>query len=425
MSHILLKSLEFHKIKHFCVVLILFSISLFHLTSCNEDPTSLGFPLDTLSVYSISSDDDDIITNSENEVVRLQTLYLKPYTFLGKYKDISAVTFIRYKTFPDTLTYVNESKIVSAKLRLRPLRYALGDTVTGNLGFDIYQLKNFFVKETTWEEIYPNSEVADAKSDYYDSKKVGSYSGKIIFKDTLDEFKVDIDKKMISDWLRFAEKGDSSYYSFSLALVPNDNSTFVGKLLTNGLIAGKNFDQSIELVYEHKSNKLDTILLSTAYYSSFVNAKKVTDNNKIVIQGGVASRSRLEFDLSKIPPRSSIVKAQLELSIIDEESYCGNWSRDTTLTAGNDSIQTVTYNVPYAAVREKNSIKYVFPSISSAVQMWNLADGKGKLTIYANRNGNDYEEPNNLDRYVFYGTKTSDKTKRPRLTVFYTKRPNL
>ena len=417
------------KLKNIYSILSFFIITFISgliLNSCNENPTSLGFPLDTLEVMTISSEDEEIITNSENQYLRLQTLYVRPFFYVGKYNDMTAISFIRYRFIPDTLTYVDESKIVSVKLNLKPTRYGLGDTLAGNLAFDIYELQKPFTNQTTWEEIYPNGNGGNENSDFFKAGKVGSYSGKITLKDTLEPFKADLDKKLIVDWLRFAESKDTTQYSYSFALIPNSNSTFVSKLFAPGNnTTSTAFDPTIEVIYKNKTDELDTLIIKTAVYSSYINANKPADENKIVVQGGVALRSLLHFDISKIPAKSSIVKAQLELHIIDEESYAGNVGKDTTLTASTDSIGTVAYNVPYAAIRESGSTRYVFPSISSAVQKWNLADGKGSLTIYANRNGNNFEEPAFLDRYTFHGTKSSDKSKRPKLTIFYTKRPNI
>lgn len=400
--------------------LALISFSLF---SCNEDPTSLGFPIDTLQIYSISSLDEEIIVNSENQIVRLEAMYGKTFSYLGKYKDMTAISFIRYKTFPDSLSYVDESKIVSAKLRMKPTRYAFGDTTSGILSFDIYELQKPFTNATKWEDIYPNGNGGDENSDFFKKDKIGSFNGKITLKDTIDEFRVDISKKLIIDWLRFSEKKEESPFSYSYALIPNSSSTFISKILNVNTTL--KFDTEIELIYNHKDNRLDTIKLPTSTYSTYFNSNKIEDENKIVIQGGVAYRSKINFDLSKLPEKSSIVKAQLELHVIDEECIYGNWSKDTTLVASMDSIISQSYSTPYAAVRESNSTKYVFPSISSAIQTWNIKDGKGSLTIYANRNGNAFEEYNNLDRYVFHGTKSKDITKRPKLVVFYTKRPNI
>lgn len=409
----------------FIVIITIFSFGIF-LSSCNENPTSLGFPLDTLEVMTISSEDEAIITDSENQYARLQTMYNRPFFYVGKYNDMTAVSFLRYRFVPDTLTYVDESKIVSVKLNLKPTRYAIGDTVAGNFAFDVYELQKPFTNQTNWEEIYPTGNGGNEVSDFFKAGKVGSYSGKITLKDTLDAFKADLDKKLIVDWLRFAESTDTTQYSYSFALIPNSGSTFISKLFAPGNSTSTvAFDPTIEVIYKNKTDELDTLIIKTAVYSSFVNANKPTDANKIVVQGGVAMRSLLHFDISKIPAKSSIVKAQLELHIIDEESYAGNRGKDTTLTASMDSIGVVAYNVPFAAIRESGSTKFVFPSISSAVQKWNLADGKGSLTIYANRNGNDFEEPAFLDRYTFHGTKSADVNKRPKLTIFYTKRPNL
>lgn len=406
--------------------LCLFLFLLILLNSCNDNPTTLGFPLDTLEIESISTSEAELITNSENSIARLKILHQQSYFHIGKYNDLTAIAFLRYRFVPDSLTYVNESNIVSAKLFLRAERYGLGDTLNGNLGFDLYELKEGMDTSTTWESVYPDGVGGGTtNSKYFIPNKIGSFDGKITKKDTNDKIGIDIDKNFIVKWLRFSESRDTNVYSYSFGIIPNENSKLISSFGTrNDTYKNDAGFPIIEVVYTNKNNKLDTLKLARAVVHTITNVAKPSDDNKIIVQGGVAIRSQLSFDLSEIPQKSSIVKAQLELHLIPEETYHGNNVFDSTLVAGENWIGAKIYNTPFAALKETGTNKYVFPSISSAVQKWNQTDGKGSLVFYTNRNANDFEESRNFDRYVFHGTKSVDITKRPKLTIFFTRRPN-
>jgi len=406
--------------------LCLFLFLLIVLNSCNENPTTLGFPLDTLEIESISTEEVELITNSENSIVRLKILHNQSIFHIGKFNDITAIAFLRYRFVPDSLTYVNESNIISAKLFLRAERYGIGDTINGNIGFDLYELKEGMDTSTTWENVYPGGVGGGTvNSSFFIPNKIGSFDGKITKKDTNDKIGIDIDKNFIVKWLRFSESRDTNVYSYSFGIIPNDNSKYISSFGTrNDTYKNDAFYPTIEVIYKNKKDVIDTLKIRRSVVHTITNVDKPSDENKIIVQGGVAIRSQLFFDLSAIPQKSSIVKAQLEMYLIPEETYHGNNIIDSTLVAGLDWIGAKFYNPPYAALKETGTNKYVFPSISSAVQKWNQTDGKGILVFYTNRNANDFEEQRNFDRYVFHGTKSADITKRPKLTVFYTRRQN-
>ena len=68
-----------------------------------------------------------------------------------------------------------------------------------------------------------------------------------------------------------------------------------------------------------------------------------------------------------------------------------------------------------------DSDKFIFTSITSAIETWNRGEGKGFLVFHSEGNQNELRE---LDKLVFYGINNApDSSKMPTLTIIYSTRP--
>lgn len=395
--------------------------SLF-LSSCNDQPTSMGFPIDTLTIYSIS--DTSLITGTSSDYSRISHFQADEFQ-IGKHDDYQAVSFLRYGLGKDTIYgYFTEQNILSAKLVLQPKRSTFGDSL-GNLNFAIYPLKKAFLDSTRWTHIFDNA----GNTDWFDNQEVGSFDGKLTLKDTMDQISVDISKTMLVDWFKLASMKDTTNsYSYSFAIKAKGATNGIYSFKSTSTNTSLSYNPVIHVIFKDSTGKTDSVDLKMAYNSTFMNGKFDKDEKYLTIQSGIAVRSQIFFDVTKIPAYASIVKSQLELYIDDSKTVVGNLKADSLISAiETKSIASTGLSVfPFTAKREStSSSKYIFPSITSAIETWNRSGGVGSITLAAMRNASEDNEYRYLDKYVFHSSKALDTSKRPKLVIFYSKRPKV
>jgi hypothetical protein len=179
---------------------------------------------------------------------------------------------------------------------------------------------------------------------------------------------------------------------------------------------------TITVIYKDKKGVLDTFLMTSATDASIFKTP-LPDNSNITIQGAASYRSDLWFNVSTLPPLAAIHSAQLEVYLDSTQTLVGNYGIDSLLTAelALDSTRSATAR-QYYAHRESGTNKYLFKSVTSAVEEWNRRDGKGSLIFRYGSMSNEYRK---MDRMSFYGVNNSDKTKVPKLRIIYSTRPEL
>ncbi len=403
---------------------ILFGIGILLLPSCNDLPTSLGFPLDTINLAGISSNQYNLITDSKAYYNRLQNTRNNAYIVVGKGNGMEALSILRFGTLAyDTLNYINEEDILSAKFSMLPNRNVFGDSLASiNQEINIYELAKIYTDSTTWDSI---ANPSDGKSYYSQSELISSYSGKIELKDTMNSIVFDIKKSLISKWIKSAKdtSSTSTYAPYKNGLVITAGTG--SKIVSRFVIPSTDIPQIIVIFNNTKSNKVDTINLKLQTNSFFANSFLPTDKS-IVIQGMTSIRSQIFFDVSKIPTLSPIISSQLELTLDSSKCLISNYGLDSILAAGEYINLGVSKPVvPYTAYRKRNTNKYIFPSVSSAIERWSRADGKGSIIIIPQKNASSSNELYFCDRLVFYGVDAVDPNNRPKLSVIYSKRPKL
>lgn len=408
--------------------ILILPVIAFLLSSCNEEPTGLGFQLDTMNVDYLNSETDAIILGGDSKTTYLSTLFNNSFHFIGRHEDAEAISFYRFAR-PDS--GLGGVQVISAKLRMYPTRYAYGgaDTAAGDQSFDLYKINEPFRTRFTWDSVFnaPNS------ANFFDkSKKLGFFSGNIPLGDTMDPIDIDFDAQMVKEWFEFRDneyKYDSTskekLSSYQFALLPSSSSTFITRFMNAN--AANTVPPQITVIHTNPANSadLDTTILDCAIMSSYMNAE-TPPADKIVLQGGVSSRGRLTFDVRAIPKYASIVRAQLEITFDRENSQWGNALADSVVTAtylyGLYDTPSISSWINYQTEVDSTG-KAVFPSIASAVEYWNRRDGIGDLILFRHKDGNEINESRYLDKLSFYGFNHPDPAKRPKLTIFYTKRP--
>lgn len=410
----------------------IFGIGLL-LSSCNETPSEIGFPFlrDTVSVEAVSSEKHPFIV--DQKVQKQHSRFINMGGFLiGKAGEYKSMAFIRFETLKDTFKFITPEKIISSTVTIKALKYAFGDT-TAPLAFDIYKVNKIWSPKTTWDS------VTSAGADYIDySKKVGHYSAKVAQSDTGEVITMDLDKALASEWLFF---GDDTlkYINKGIAFVPNENSKVIRKFAGPSLNdkSSSTFFSEVKIVFLNSQNKLDSVEMKTAMEYALSDAPSHLDNPEnatdIVLQGAVQYKTDLFFDLSSIPDNVAIHSATLEMTLNVGKSKLSNYGadslRDLQITAtyrkvsGVDTLTEAEKKISSAyGNKGADFVTYKFDLFTYIVEQWMLRDGKKGL-VTLSKAPVQYEY-NTIDKYVFYGLKDPDPTKRPKLKIVYSVRPS-
>lgn len=386
-----------------------FLISFFLLYACNEKPTDIAYDLisDTISIKIISHSDTNLIYGLERDI-KSQSGFNTGNFFVGNAKGTETFSVIRFGYLPDSISYINESNIESVTLYLFPSRYALGDTLNPSFGFKIKKVENYWSADANYDSLMAAGMI---------SYEIGSYEGKIDLLDTMNSIEISLNKKIIVDWLQRRTDTNAYVVNWGFALLPYSNTNVIHSF--NGQGVGSVLLPGLKIIFKDKNNELDTVNLDAAITNTFIKYPKF-DDDKIVFQGGLDVRTNLKFDLSMIPPFAGISKMDMQLTIDKDNSIIGNLKQieDFRIDFLPDTSKKLFGNYYYyMEASDTNLTKYYCPSVTSAAELWNRNDGKGKLQV----RGSDMESLyRRLDRYVFYGITDPDTNKRPKVRVIYT-----
>lgn len=404
------------------VILVLLSV---YFIGCNEQPTELGYQIDSVSFQAISSQELDLVLGSAS-----QRYYLTPFNQgvfqVGTNQEYSAYPILRY----DNIAFLDSAEsIISAKLKLIKSGYALGDT-TALQSFEIFEVKVPVLPTSTYETVIEENGLENI----YEGQVMGQLESPYNMID--DTTYIDLDLQLIQNWINFSvleatNAIDSNdfrrQHSYSIGLRPTENSQVINGFLSERIgSTTESPNPLIEIIYKWPdSTDNDTLLLKANVASYYANAPEPSDNS-LTVQSAINIRSKLDFDVSSLPEYASVVKAVLKVYVNDEESYYGSFGRDSFLLAQKDvsfedgffeSIDNI-----YLGLRSEGNDYYRFTSITSAVEDWVRGDGKGSLMFYYAPNTNPSDTYFRLDKYALYGTETEEAL-RPELTIFYAKRP--
>lgn len=391
-----------------------------YLISCNDKPADLAVNLlpDTVTTKGISTFDTLLIPSIRVYKAKYPIFNLGSI-FIGKANGISSVSLSNFAYLPDTLGYVTEDKIESAKLEIYPKRYAMGDTVNSNLSFDIYRVIRAWSPDTT---NYDSLIVSPAN---YFGEKIGTYQGSIALKDTMEVITFDLPKSMIAEWLKTTNVYDTTKKDSVPKRIPNWGIAYVPKEGTNvmnsfaGSKIGASVLSKITVKYKDKSDTTRALNLEAGIDVSFLDAEKPSGED-IVIWNGLNYWTEIQFDLSMIPRFSGIHKAQLDLFLNKDKSFKGNNNLDSIIEANFFWDPDGESTFQYLALSDSTG-KFRFTSLTSTFQLWNKYDGKGSIVFMPH---NTFNQANELDKLVFYGINAIDTTKRPQLRVIYSLNPS-
>lgn len=399
----MLKALSQYSI---CCILLLF------LWGCNDrfSPVGSEFLTDTVGVFTISTDSAQLISKATSYHRRLNntTIFNNGVIYIGKAGDVEAFSMIRMVNIPDTLGAIAASDIISAKLKLQPVRYVFGDSVANNLSFNVVKVLKLWRPTVTLDSITP---------DFFDSKTLASFTGQVPLKDSMDAISMDFDKDILIEWFKLRQQTKNDSLIYGIALRPTGANSVVRAFSTGIIGQTERKTSTIEVIYKRSDATLDTLVLRSGYDGAYFNAPLPT-NEDIVIQGGLPFVTELLCDFSSLPANVAIQKAELILTYDASRSIFGNSGRDSVIFATYvDSTRSNRLGSTFG-IATSGTDKFSYPVVSGFVEAGYRSTSKhGTILLQV------YDRIFRSDRYVFYGPNHPDKSKRPKLTIIYSTRP--
>lgn len=384
------------------------------LSSCNELPTELTFPLlyDTISIQAVSSDTINFFLGSKS-IYSPSKIFNTGAIFVGATNGFRAASLVRFteSNLPDTLTWLTEDRIYNINLELIPNRYVLGDSISPNFSFKVYLIKEHWTNKVTWDSLFndwtPNSRM--------ELTPIGSFSGNFALKDTMDTVFIPLQTSFILDWL---QKNKDSIPIWGILLAPDPSCNIIYQFKSQYITDFVVPRPRLTVRYRYKDESTRIWHIYSAIDASVVDVPKLQDTNALVIQSGYSYWTSLTFDVSKIPLFAGIHYAELELTIDPSGTIYGNSGIDSVFMGGffeHRSLDTVPL-VSFAGYRNGN--KVIFPKVSTPIEIWAKGEQGGKLYFYPYY----WNDVRSLNRTSFYGLNASDPRLRPKLKVIYSKR---
>jgi hypothetical protein len=412
--------MKFYKINK--LMLLAIFVTLF-ISSCNDSPTQVGMEFidekATISVVSDSLISKNSFVNSQQNTGGI---------LVGEAKNMRAASLIRFD-IPQKMDTITEDKIISCKLVIVPRRYALGDTLANILNFEIKEVTSRWTLETTTDEVF-------ADNLYINSRQIADTSVNFSRKDTMDAMTFDFPKSLCAEWLK--KNNDVTNITdtvWGMAILPKAGSTIINEFAAYSTYDTAKSSMKIQVIYnkndENGEKTLDTLEIYSMLDKKFIefNDEIVEENieENIIIQGSVRLHSNLQFALSQIPDLAIIHKAELVLTMDEAKSYAGNKPLSENLqllfysNLENLDEEPPNQTPAYTMSGTFDSTKKTF-TFNVHVPFNDIAQAKEKKgALFLSFNNVSADELNYLNRYVFYGMKEADTTKRPKLNIIYSK----
>ncbi|HLB00832.1 MAG TPA: DNRLRE domain-containing protein [Bacteroidota bacterium] len=371
----------------FSVVAVLTILSLPFAAGCSGDPNSSGAAILP----------DSLIIETRTTTATADTGFLERVRgnqttlLVGKTPEYEARSLLRF-SFPafDTL-----ARIDSGILKLR-VTYRLPEG-GGAVEFDVHEMT------AAWSSL---TFLWDSLTDSFDPTPAGSFSGTVTSADTM--VRVRIDTSLLRRWL-VAGTG-------SLMMIPAPGSASVfgfGSHLTAA--------DSIQPVLEVMVTDTSTATLRRNAVSGVFVADGTAPviPGTILLQSGIAYRSRIMFDSLSLPTGASIAQASFEITADTAVAAASRASRDTLTVS---FIQDRAYPIDSIVLSglcypvTENGVRLYRGELKTYVQLWATREPNFGILL------RPLGELTTLDRIGVYGAASVDSLK-PRIRITYSRFP--
>jgi hypothetical protein len=234
------------------------------------------------------------------------------------------------------------------------------------------------------------------------------------FTDTTISFNVN--KNVVTEWLKAMYDSANTPKNCGIIIKPTSGTakmrgTYTPESTTTSDYMVLHFE--LERIPALSTN--DTTYVTPAYFTTVSKELKTPPSNYFSLQGGYSYRGFLSFDIASLPKNIIISKALLELTQNADLSLDSSPSSATVTIAmfADSTTKAYTSDSLYTASITKSGSIYT-GDISWMVQKWVKETENQGLELVLT------DEYSTASRIVFYNSKDADKTKRPRLKIYYT-----
>lgn len=397
--------------KQFLLISIIF---IFLFVACSDSPNSLGkdtleedFPGDLISLKEFDSHTIELKQEYDSFIGTSDTLDFSSAerVLLGKFEDKTIQALIRFNILPsaEIITKFKEEKIIIQNVYVKLLKDYKLESKDKIVDFTSHRILESWVPE---------------KFDI-DSLNQLSYSNLSIsnnIKDDTTYISFNLDKNTVREWIE-DNITNVFKYNYGILLKPTAScNTVVGFLGRSPLIDEGSAQINI-VVKTVADNKLDTLKYNAAL-DVFVLDKKtfIKDADKLIVQGAIPVHSQFKFDINQIPQKIAVNKAELSFTYDELNSKLNALDTDSIfLSLYSDSTKKNISN-RYIALMSKKNGKLV-------------ADFTDILQFLINNPTKNYGmrfslmgQETSISKFVLYSNKASDKSKQPKLKIYYTQK---
>ena len=371
------------------------------LNSCENNPGDVGLsfisPNDTTGVKYLDSETDSMEITSYS-FKKLINAYVSPTMLIGKYEQYESKTLLKFTNISGDY---DSSTILSASLILKNNNYYYTNR-TGTTAFNVFKVnQNLDFTTVTLDSI---------GSGTIGTTSLGSYSGIVPDSQTIS---ITLDNQTVKDWLESAADTGYAQKNYGVMLQPTSASNTI-----KGFYSYNNVLDNLPYlsIARTKNGVTDTLKLISSESVSLSDApESIIPQDRMLVQNGIAFRSGLNFDLSKLPPNVIVNNATLQFTLDTKSSFISA-SGSKTMIVGlvNDTANNNDTLFVNAFLRD--TITYSV-SLNQIFQNWN----SGNLPNLGVSLRGSFELQN-IDKFVFFSPTSPDVATRPRLKIYYTLR---
>lgn len=354
---------------------------------------------DYLSVFTIDSYQDSLGQTSTyyKTPIRLSD---SPRLLVGKFENIEASSLMRFAVIlPDTIkeAFLNSSlNIINAKIELAKV-YNIGNDASP-LNFSVHFINSGWTSYGFTADSLPNL--------YYDDADISSNK---IYSDSLYTF--NIDEQTINEWFKTAS--DTAVHNNKGIYIKPDplSDRIIGFGAYNIALLGI---PKLDVIVE-TGGSVDTLsFYSIEDVSAIKGEKPSVPVGDIAVQGALAVNGRIKFDLSSIPQKALINKAQLTIFVDSSATQTGSPFTNSLVSYFAIDTSANTYDTTSAIVLNRYD-NYFTGDIARFIQSIKSGfhDNNGIVLSAGNQNLG-------VDIFALKGSDASDTALRPRLVITYT-----
>ena len=216
---------------------------------------------------------------------------------------------------------------------------------------------------------------------------------------------IPLDTAVVRQWLN--SPLDTVVTNWGVLLKPTNSSVIKG--FATSIASDVSYRPQLVARYIRSGlTRIDTLKLTgsvEAFTASTNNTSWLFDSTRISVHNGLASRGFVDFNISSLPPRSTIHKAVLELTLDPAASQFNSHTRDSLFAYFVDTTGVLAGSGILSEPPKTNGQKVYQFQITNFVQFWSRNSSLPKIAV------GGYSEAYSLDSFVFYGVQSMIKPK--------------